>query len=279
MLRQAVFSDLSTCTVLTSAGEICVAGDASLVSRLGGVCIVGARAATRAGREKAREIAAGLARAGVPVWSGGALGIDAAAHAGALSAGGSTVAVVAGGARTPYPSRNLPLFEAIVAAGGAVASPFGESTPIRRWQFVKRNQVLAELCRAVLVVEAGPRSGSLYTVAAARAARRPVAAVPGSPATSALLYQGAARVESADDLLEALAGRPSILRVEPPEPGSEAARVLDVLDANDVRAAAQISELSGMTLREAQRGLVALELSGLAMAAPGGGYRRTVVGS
>jgi DNA processing protein len=272
-----MLSSISIHAVPISGGVLHVAGDPGLLATKRAIAIVGARAASRAGRERAHRIAAELTREGWIVFSGGALGIDSAAHTGALSAGGSTVAIVAGGVCTPYPERNRPLFD-LITSRGALASPFGESTPIRRWHFVRRNAVLAEVCRAVLVVEARPGSGSLHTVAAARAAGRVVAAVPGSPATDALLAAGVAAVESAGDLLQALAGRPRAASLEPVAGGSEAGRALAALDGRDARSPVRVAELSGMTVREATRGLVALELSGHAVQAPGGGYRRQVVG-
>jgi DNA processing protein len=247
-----------------------VSGDAALLDE-DAVAIVGARAASRAGCERATEIAATLARAGLVVMSGGAVGIDAAAHAGALA---RTVAVVAGGVCSPYPARNRPLFRAMLAAGGALASPFGESSPIRRWHFVRRNQVLARLCRAVVVVEAGARSGSLHTASAARAAGRLVAAVPGSPLTDGLLAAGAALVETGADVLALLEGRPRRRVIQAPDAGSRAERALGSLDPREPRLVAEICERTGMTLREAMQGLVALELSGLAVVGPGGGYVR-----
>jgi DNA processing protein len=130
--------------VSTASGPITVSGDAALLDE-DAVAIVGARAASRAGRERATEIARALGRAGLVVMSGGAVGIDAAAHAGALA---RTVAVVAGGVCSPYPARNRPLFQAMLAAGGAVASPFGESSPIRVVESPAKAKTIKQVPRA-----------------------------------------------------------------------------------------------------------------------------------
>jgi len=142
------------------------------------VAIVGARAASGHAAAAARALAADLAGCGYAVVSGGAIGIDAAAHRGALDAGGETVAVMATGLDIAYPARNRPLFGEIVATGrGALLSPFPLGVPPRRYRFVRRNRIIAGLADAVVVVEAGLASGSLYTAAATRAPSpaRPVA--------------------------------------------------------------------------------------------------------
>src|SRR5262249_6616611 len=112
---------------------------------LGGrvVAVVGARAASALGLARARAIAAGLAERGVVVLSGGGVGSDGAANAGAMETGGRTAAVVAGGVTSPYPPRNRWLFEAMVGRGGALVSPFPDGTPVRRWSFLARNAVIA----------------------------------------------------------------------------------------------------------------------------------------
>src|SRR5512138_574131 len=177
MLRRPVFSMTITGTSLH------IAGRADLLKVDRAVGIVGSRAASRAGRERAFALACELAGSGWLVVSGGALGIDSAAHEGAMAAGAPTVAIVAGGVKRPYPERNAPLFQAILSSGGAIASPFADGEGIRRWHFVARNKVLAALVRAVVVVEAGARSGALHTAAAARL----VGACPGSAGTESLL--------------------------------------------------------------------------------------------
>ena len=122
------------------------------------VALVGSRAAGATALQASRALGKDLARAGCCVVSGGAIGVDGAAHEGARSAGGRTVAILGSGLDHLYPQRHLDLFGRIVAAGGTVLSPFSPWTPPRRWQFPRRNEVIARLSRAVVVVEAATNS-------------------------------------------------------------------------------------------------------------------------
>jgi DNA processing protein len=173
------------------------------------VAVVGTRAATPYGRRLAHRFAAELAQAGCCIVSGLALGIDAAAHEGALSTGGATIAVLGGGHRHLFPPRNSDLAERIVAAGGAVLSPYPPEQDARPWQFLARNGVVAALADAVLVVEAPARSGALNTAGWA-AGRIPVLAIPGdvdrrhSAGCLALIRDGATLARGSADVLEAL---------------------------------------------------------------------------
>jgi DNA processing protein len=240
------------------------------------VAIVGARAASGHGRGRAAELASELTRRGMLVISGGALGIDSAAHQGALAAGGQTVAVVAAlePSGVPYPSRNRLLFDAIVDQGGAVVTPFPPGAPLARWQFVRRNRVIAALADAVVVVEASPASGSLHTASAARALGRVLGACPGTAGAAALIAQGAAMVESADDVAAALAGNPRRQAPALPPRGSDEALVLAALAPGAPAAAETVGEIAGIGARRAARALCLLEIEGLALAIPGGRYVR-----
>jgi DNA processing protein len=234
------------------------------------VAIVGARAATRRAMTVAYDLGRDLAALGVTVLSGGAIGIDAAAHEGALAAGARTVAILGSGLDAPYPERNRPLFRRILAADGALVSPFADGTPVRRWNFPRRNEVMAQLADAVLVVEASPVSGALQTAGAARRGGRIVAACPGSPGTDALLASGAAMVETADDLMKALAGHARSRSVPHlPESGSDEGMVLSALSATEPRGLEVVAEQSGVSTVRAARALCALELDGLALPARG----------
>ena len=233
------------------------------------VALVGARAASAAGLARARLLAAGLVERGTVVISGGAIGIDAAAHAGTIEAGGRTAAVVAGGVIRPYPSRNHWLFDEMLARDGALVSPFTGETPVRRWSFLRRNAVIAALADAVVVVEAQSRSGSLHTARAAARSGRQVLAVPGSPGTELLIAQGAGVGAGPEDVLAPRS-------VELPIPEGEAAQVLDVLDPVQPFDVEGVSSLVGLPPRSVARALVALELDGLALPVPGGSYIRSI---
>ena len=138
------------------------------------VAIVGTRSASHIGRRRAATLGASLASAGLSVASGGALGIDAAAHEGALSVGGHTISILPTGLVKPYPARHIALFEDIVAGGGALISEHRKLYPIHRSSFVRRNLIIAALADATVVVEAPARSGALSTARAARRYGKPV---------------------------------------------------------------------------------------------------------
>ncbi len=191
-----------------------VRGRADLLPREA-VAVVGARNASAGGLHFAEQLAAELGAAGLVVVSGMARGIDARAHAGALATG--TVAIMGGGADVPYPKENRALFERLVVEGAVISEvPLG-TVPIGK-HFPRRNRIIAGLARGVVVVEGAARSGSLITARLALEQGREVMAVPGSPldprsrGPNRLIRQGAALVESADDVLDALAeGRGRVL--------------------------------------------------------------------
>jgi DNA processing protein len=172
------------------------------------VAIVGSRAATEYGEHHAAELAYGLASRRVPVFSGAAYGIDGAAHRGALSADGVTVAVLGCAVDAGYPAGHVGLLDRIVSSGGAVVSEYPPGTPPARHRFVARNRLIAAVTAATLVVEAGQRSGARHTARLAKKLGRPVLALPGpvSSAASAgchqLIQDGTARlVTSVDDVI------------------------------------------------------------------------------
>jgi DNA processing protein len=160
-------------------------GNADLrFSCLRSLAVVGSRAATAYGSYVAAEFAASLASRGLAVISGGAFGVDAAAHRGALGAGGVTVAVLACGVDVPYPTAHAELFDAITAEG-VLASEWPPGQHVSRLRFLVRNRVIAALATGTLVVEAAQRSGALNTARHARDLHRRLMAVPG-PVTSDL---------------------------------------------------------------------------------------------
>ena len=160
---------------------VCGAGDMRLLA-LRSVAIVGARAATAYGESVARELGAHLSDGGWLTVSGGAFGIDAAAHRGALAAGGATACILAGGVDVPYPRSHVELLAVIRERGVLISeTPLGGAA--MRHRFLTRNRIIAALSRGTVVVEAAVRSGGLTTARRARDLRRVVMAVPG-PVTS-----------------------------------------------------------------------------------------------
>lgn len=177
------------------------------------VAIVGSRSANRQGLRIAHELASDVARAGVTVVSGGARGIDWAAHTGALEGGGQTVMVLGCGHGVEYPKGCIALREQVSDAG-AVISELPEDAKPRPLNFPKRNRIVAALAEALVVVQAGERSGALVTAKLAKGLDAPVLAVPGLPNTAltrgthGLLRKGAILAESANDILTAIGLEP-----------------------------------------------------------------------
>ncbi len=178
-----------------------------------GVAVVGTRGATDGAMRFTRELARTLAEAGVAVWSGGAVGIDGAAHEGALAGGGPTVVVMGTGFSSTYPASHRELFERVVESGGAWLSPFEPKQSGARWTFLMRNELMACLVDAVVLVQSPLRSGARSTTAAARRMNKPVWVVPASPwevegqGCVAELRAGGRLCESAERILASM-GRP-----------------------------------------------------------------------
>jgi DNA processing protein len=230
---------------------IAVQGDIALLA-MPSVALVGGRNASANGQRMAESLAAALARH-VVVVSGMARGIDAAAHAGALTTG-RTVAVVAGGLDIPYPPEHAALQRRIAETGAVVAeAPLGTAPQARH--FPRRNRIIAGLALGVVVVEAALRSGSLITARLAQEAGREVFAVPGSPTdprargANDLLRQGAVLTEAAEDVLDNLPAHPISApcpATAPAIPGladSAASTTLDCLHPAAIRS--QVIDLLG----------------------------------
>lgn len=236
--------------------------------------IVGTRACTAYGEYVAADFAAGLVERDVTVVSGGAYGIDGAAHRATLASDGFTVAVLAGGIDIPYPSGHAGLLHRI-AADGLVVSEYPPGLRPARHRFLTRNRLVAALSGATVVVEAGARSGAANTAAWARALGRPVCAVPG-PITSAasvgchaLLNNNARLVTRAADVVE-LMGRVGELAPEEARPsslldglGEDERRVYDALPARGRRTLDQIAMASGLAPTAVLGPLSMLEVCGL----------------
>lgn len=247
------------------------------------VAVVGTRRASPDGDEVARSLGRGLAAAGVTVVSGMAIGIDSAAHAGALEAGGRTLAVLGGGADRPSPAGRRVLYRALVERA-AVVSELPPGFAPHRWCFPARNRIIAALSATTVVVEAAERSGSLITADFAAALGRDVGAVPGSPlawrsaGANALLRDGAVVVRSAADVLDAVLGADTA----PQHPGHRFAglephlrRLLDAVGAGRDTVAA-LAE-APVDVGDVVAALTELELLGLLRRAPGGRYVMTAL--
>jgi DNA processing protein len=242
------------------------------------VSIVGARRGSPYGLEVARALGRSLGAAGLTVVSGMALGIDAAAHAGALEGAGSTVAVLPAGAERPYPASKRALYRRIIASGVAV-SELPPGTESRRWSFPARNRIIAGVAAMTIVVEARERSGSLITAAVAEDLGRVLGAVPGrvtsalSAGTNGLLARGALVVRDAGDVLDAVFGAgvrtaPARSLFEPVR--AELRDLLAALEAGCDTLGALVGY--GRSLERALTGLAELELSGHVRRDAGGRY-------
>jgi DNA processing protein len=266
------------------------------------VALVGSRAATSYGLHVAGEMALDLAAAGWTVVSGGAFGIDGAAHRGALVGTGTgtgdgpgrldeqdpeparTVAVLAGGVDVPYPKAHTGLLQRIVDEGGLLISEAPPGTPPLRRRFLVRNRIIAALAAGTVVVEAGVRSGALNSARHARRIGRHVLAVPG-PVTSGLSvgchlllrqWPEAQLVTSAAEVIEAV-GRVGELAPLPPSPpgprdGLEPLmhRVLDAVPSRRPRSAAEIADRCGEAEEVVALVLQPLLAAGLVERKPGG---------
>ena len=262
-----------------------IAGDPKALEQEESVAIVGARRGTPYGLEVARSLGRALAAAGVSVVSGMALGVDSAAHGGALEQpAAAPVAVLAGAADTPYPASRRRLHAELVRRG-CVVSELPPGFSAFRWCFVARNRLIAGLSAPTVVVEATERSGSLTTADFAQQLGRPVGAVPGpvtsrfSAGTNSLLAAGAAVVRDTRDVLDLLRGPSGDGTTEPPpapavplEP-----RLRRMLDAIE-RGHGSLAELTSDpdAARQVLQDLTDLELRGLVRREFGGRYVRAL---
>jgi DNA processing protein len=267
-----------------------IKGRAELLARPS-LAIVGSRNASTQGKANAGAFAEALSGAGVCIVSGLALGIDAAAHEGALRARGSTVAVIGTGPDLAYPSRNRALFERM-GVSGCIVSEYPIGTPPLPGNFPKRNRIISGLAAGVLVVEAAAQSGSLITARQAAEQGREVFAIPGSihaalaKGCHVLIREGAKLVDTAADVLEALALSPLVdwARLDPGVP-ARAARANDAahVDADLLAALGHDPVEPDMLLGQLGIGaaalssrLLMLELDGMVERLPGGLVQRMV---
>ena len=259
------------------------------------LAIVGSRSASINGRETAFEIAQQLVEAGLVITSGLALGIDAAAHKGAITSKASTIAVVATGLDKVYPSRHRILAKQIIESEGAIISEFIPGTSPKPGHFPKRNRIISGLSEGVLVVEAALQSGSLITARCALEQNRDVFSIPsgiGNPQAKGchwLIKQGAKLVEETADILEELAFIDNsslhlkqqkksqwVVNKEVDEKSINKDLCVDGLLASvgfEITPVDKVVSRSKLPVAEVLTRLTMLELSGLVAAVPGGYLR------
>lgn len=261
-----------------------VVGQRSLLSTPQ-IAIVGSRNPTPMGRENAHAFAKNLAHSGLTITSGMALGIDGAAHRGALEAGGKTIAVAGTGLDRVYPPRHRELAHQI-AEHGALVSEFPLNTPPKPENFPVRNRLISGLCLGTLVVEAALQSGSLITARLATEQGREVFAIPGSihapqaRGCHALIRQGAKLVETAQDVLEELGPLANVVyaAVENTRAAASLAPpMVSLLEhiGHDPVSVDSLIERSGLTADVVSSMLLQMELNGWVCSSPGGVYQRT----
>lgn len=276
-------------------GLFCV-GDVDLLN-YPQFALVGSRNPTPNGAQHAREFAANLAQRGLVITSGLALGVDAAAHEGALSVEGATIAVCGTGLDRVYPASNRQLAKAI-AGSGLLISEFSPGTQAQRENFPRRNRVISGMSLGVLVVEAALKSGSLITARLAMEQGREVFAIPGSVhnplarGCHRLIRDGAKLVEQADDILEEIADQlagqiPAVVAQPPsnmdnaaptaPENGAQSPLDEDYQQLLQAMGHAPVAvdtlvQRSGLTAETVSSMLLILELEGRVSSAPGGAY-------
>ena len=248
------------------------------------MAIVGSRRCTFYGREVASRLAADLASAGFTVVSGMALGIDTAAHEGALEAGGRTIAVLGCSVERSYPAANRDLMEQIINSG-AVISEFSLDTPPLPQHFPRRNRIISGLALGTVVVEASQKSGALITAFYALDQNREVFAVPGnvgspySRGCHRLIKEGARLVETAEDIIEELGISAAGGSAAAEAAASAKEQKIDALEDAERRLLElipyhplhidEIVRLSGADAARAGAYLISLELKGLVRQLPG----------
>lgn len=261
-----------------------VRGDPSLLVRDPRVAIVGARAASAYGESVAADLAGDLATGGAVIVSGGAYGIDGAAHRAALAVDGATVAFLAGGVDRPYPQGHQQLLRRIVDTGAVVSEvPCGVAPT--KWRFLSRNRLIAALGHATVVVEAGWRSGSLNTAGHAASMGRPLGAVPG-PVTSAssagchrLLREYDARCVTTAGEVRELWGSAAGAWPAPEVPlDAEQRRLLDAIGTRTWVTAAEIAARAGLAPGQVTALLGVLDLDGVVERSESGWRRKRAAG-
>ena len=238
------------------------------------IAIVGTRRATLPALNFTHDLAARLCRDGWSIWSGGAAGIDSAAHKGAIEAGGKTVVVMGTGFKHPYPTDNEPLFTQVIESDGCWLSLLDDNQVGTRWSFLERNELLASMVEHVIVVQAPLRSGARSTMAAARRMGKTTWAVPGAPwdnASEGCLLEieaGATALHYAEQITGR--SRPTA-RTPPKSLSPDERRVLDIVKQNPVHLD-EICLLSGLSVATTAATALSLTLKRLLLESADGRY-------
>ena len=232
------------------------------------VAIVGTRKPTTYGREVTQHLSYELAKRGVVIVSGLALGVDGIAHQAALEAGGTTIAVLGNGLPKIHPSTHKQLADRIVASGGAILTEYEDGTPSMGFRFLERNRLVSGLADAIIITEAASRSGTLNTAAHALEQGKEIFVVPGnitsplSAGCNALLRQGATPITKVEDILEVIA--PDLLRPQSQLVfGSTPAEttIISLLQSG-VRDGEELQRKSQLAAHELAEALTMLEING-----------------
>lgn len=236
--------------------------------RLPAVAIVGTRKPTAYGREVTYQLAYELARHGIIIVSGMALGVDGIAHRAALDAGGTTIAILANGVDIIYPATNKKLADDILTGGGAIMSEYEPGVEARDFQFLERNRIVSGLSDAVVVTEAAVRSGTLSTVMHALEQGRDIFVVPGnitSPLSAGcnnLIKQGAHPITCTNDIIEVIA--PDLLQPQALLPLGNTpleSKIIELLQSG-VRDGDELQILSKTEVSEFSQTITIMEISG-----------------
>jgi DNA processing protein len=246
------------------------------------VAIVGSRNADSAAQRFAFRLAFDLTKQGITVVSGGALGVDTSAHNGALDATGPTVSIIGSGFNHMYPRENKTLFKKI-SRQGALVTEFAPEQPPTTWTFPKRNRLVAAIASAVVVVQAGAKSGALITASLAKKLNVPVGSVPGNAGdfhnrgSNQLIKNGAVMVESSTDVLDMMMADSTSSQLGLPGIGQKQAnskrlilnnfsinelKVLDILGSSPIHID-EICASTGLEIRLVSAAILTLELSGV----------------
>ncbi len=236
--------------------------------RVPSVAIVGTRKPTSYGKEVTHTLAYELAKRGVVVVSGLALGVDGLAHRAALEAGGTTLAVLGNGLGTIYPATHKSLADDIVRSGGAILSEYEPHESAKSWTFLARNRIVSGLADAIIITEAAARSGTLNTAMHALEQGKEVFVVPGnitspmSVGCNTLIKQGATPISSVDEILEIIA--PNLITTQGLLPlGSNAleTKIIELI-ASGVRDGDELQNQAGSTATDLSMALTMLEVAG-----------------